>query len=528
MSDELRSMIAELTAEIQKRQVAASEAYWRMATTGGAEETKAAAAAEKELRLFLSDRNTFKALQAAHSLPTGDSLLDRQVDILYRAYLENQLPPEAIEKMVNMSTELEQIFATFRGEMDGRSVTDGEIREILTNSRDSEERRKAWQASKQIGREVAPRLVALVKVRNEAAQQLGFRNYYEMQLELTETKRCELFSLMADLKELTERPFAAMKRKLDEEIAAKMGIHPSEMRPWHYADPFFQELPSAGGVDLDPIFHGKSLEELAIRTYDGVGMDVRAILARSDLYERPGKNQHAFCTDIDREGDIRILANLKPDAYSMNTLLHELGHGVYSQYVDRNLPWLVREEAHTSSTEAVAMYFERLVRDAHWLHAIAGVPEAEANRLAQALQEEQSRAALIIVRWIMVMVEFESRLYENPEQDLNRVWWNLVRNIQLVSPPENLTGQEWSTKIHLSIAPVYYHNYLIGEVTASHLRSHIARATGSARVAENPSVGEWLRERFFQPGAQYSWNTLLEKATGEPLNPRHFIEEHVH
>lgn len=527
MSDELRCMVEELAGEIQRRQVSASQAYWLMATTGGAEETAAAAEAEKELRLFLSDRDTFKALQAARSNPTGDPLLDRQVDILYRAYLENQVPPEAIEQMVTMSTELEQIFATFRGEIDGRPVSDGEIREILSNSQDSEERKKAWQASKQIGREVAPRLVALVKIRNEAAHQLGFRNYYEMQLELTETKRSDLFSLMADLKELTDKPFAAMKRELDEEIAAKLGIHPSEMRPWHYADPFFQELPSAGGINLDPIFADKSLEELAIRTYDGVGMDVRPILARSDLYERPGKNQHAFCTDIDREGDVRVLANLKPDAYSMNTLLHELGHGVYSQYLDRNLPWLLREEAHTNSTEGVAMYFERLVRDAHWLHAIAGVPEAEANRLAQALQEEQSRAALIIVRWIMVMVEFESRLYENPEQDLNRVWWNLVRNIQMVIPPEELTGCEWSTKIHLTMAPVYYHNYLIGEVTASHLKAHIARATGTDRVAENPGVGRWLRERFFQPGARYSWNSLLEKATGEPLNPRYFIEDYV-
>lgn len=528
MSEELRSMVQDLSDELQKRTVSASRAYWQMATTGGADETTAAAAAEKELRLFLSDQKTFQALKTARSQSTGDPLLDRQVDLLYRAYLENQLAPEIIEQMVTMSTELEQIFATFRGEMDGRAVTDGEIRTILQTSRKNSEREEAWRASKQIGREVAPRLLELVKVRNEAAQQLGFRNYYEMQLELSEIKRSDLFGLMADIKELTEKPFTDMKRQLDEEIAANLKTHPSELRPWHYADPFFQELPSiGGGIDLDSVFADKSVEDLAVQTYDSIGMDVRPILSKSDLYERPGKNQHAFCTDIDREGDVRVLANLKPDAYSMNTLLHELGHGVYSRYVDPSLPWLLREEAHISSTEGVAMYFERLVRDAHWLNTIAGVPEAEAKRLAQALKEEQARAVLILVRWILVMVEFESRLYEHPDQDLNRLWWNLVRSIQQLNQPENLTGYEWATKIHLTIAPVYYHNYLIGEVTASHLGAHIARATGTTHVAGNPAAGQWLRERFFKPGARCPWNRLLEEATGEPLNPRHFVSEVV-
>ena len=55
------------------------------------------------------------------------------------------------------------------------------------------------------------------------------------------------------------------------------------------------------------------------------------MIARSDLYEKPGKSPHAFCTDIDREGDVRVLANIVPNEYWMGTMLHELGHSVYSQ-----------------------------------------------------------------------------------------------------------------------------------------------------------------------------------------------------
>ena len=70
------------------------------------------------------------------------------------------------------------------------------------------------------------------------------------------------------------------------------------------------------------------LLEVAVEFFDGVGLPVESILARSDLHEREGKNQHAFCIDVDRSGDVRVLLNLKPTARWMSTVLHELGHVV--------------------------------------------------------------------------------------------------------------------------------------------------------------------------------------------------------
>jgi peptidyl-dipeptidase A len=527
MSQELRSLAAELTEAIKPRMIQVAEAYWRLATTGNEAEARRAAELETELRLFFADKETYVRLKAAAAAPTGDAMLDRQVLDLYHGYLENQLDKDEIEAMVTAANELEQIFATFRGTVDGKPLSDNEIRELLVASTDNEERRKAWRASKQIGEQVSAKLVALVKLRNAAARRLGFANFYEMQLELSEIKRTDLFALFAELKRLTDEPFARMKAQLDGEQAKRFGITPQGMQPWHYADPFFQEVPASESVDIDPYFAGQSIEELSTRFYDSVGLDVRDIIARSDLYERPGKNQHAFCTDIDREGDVRVLCNLKPNGYWMATMLHELGHGVYDKYVDPDLPWLLRRYAHINSTEAIAMYFGRLTRDPGWLHEIAGVDATEAERLGAALHEEQSRSMLIFVRWVLVMVGFESRLYENPDQDLNQLWWELVRDIQLVTPPEELNGHEWSTKVHIATVPVYYHNYLIGEVTASHLKHHIAQFSGTPRIAGNMRVGTWLQNQFFKPGALYTWNDLVEHATGEALNPRYFVEDFV-
>ncbi|WP_289444786.1 hypothetical protein, partial [Klebsiella pneumoniae] len=94
---------------------------------------------------------------------------------------------------------------------------------------------------------------------------------------------------------------------------------------WHYHDPFFQEPPNVFGTSLDAVFEKFEKEEIARLCemfYAAIRLPVNDVLQRSDLYERPGKSPHAFCTDIDRVGDVRVLANIVPNEYWMSTMLH--------------------------------------------------------------------------------------------------------------------------------------------------------------------------------------------------------------
>jgi len=38
------------------------------------------------------------------------------------------------------------------------------------------------------------------------------------------------------------------------------------------------------------------------------------------------------------------------------------------------------------------------------------------------------------------------------------------------------------------------------------------------------AAGDWLRDNFFRPGARQEWSAHITSATGEPLNPRYFID----
>ena len=57
-------------------------------------------------------------------------------------------------------------------------------------------------------------------------------------------------------------------------------------------------------------------------------------LLQPRLFPRDGKCQHAFCIDVDRAGDIRVLANVVPTQQWMDTMLHELGHATFDAGLD--------------------------------------------------------------------------------------------------------------------------------------------------------------------------------------------------
>ena len=123
-------------------------------------------------------------------------------------------------------------------------------------------------------------------------------------------------------------------------------------------------------------------------------------------------------------------------------------------------------------------------------------------------------------------------MYHDPDQDLDQLWWSLVEKYQNINCPAEVrfTGM-WASKTHLATAPVYYHNYLIGEMTASQLLRYIKDVVlagldldGKALVS-SPVVGEYMKSRLFEPGSVNSWKVWIEKATEEPLNPRWFISQ---
>jgi len=509
-------------------------AYWSAATTGDSAEYGKYMKADYQVRRAYSNPFEYKQLgDWKASGQVADPVLARQLDVLLNAYLPNQVENDLLRQIVTLAARTEERFSTFRGKVDERERSGNEIADILRTASDPKLREKAWLASKQVGPLVAPDIIKLVKMRNRAAQKLGFENWHALAMKSGEQDAVVISGIFADLNRLTEEPYRSLKAEIDSILAIRQGVRSGRIQPWNYHDPFFQESPQVYEVNLDKYYADKDVKTLASVYFSGIDLPVDSIFARSDLFERKGKNPHAFSTDIDRQGDVRVLCNLKNDEYWMETLLHELGHGVYDFYKKPGTPFLLREPAHSFTTEGIANFFGRLSRNAGWMKATLGLSDGEAAQIRGVTVRYARMKQLIFARWSMVMFNFEKELYVNPDQDLNALWWNLVEKYQFMRKPDGRNAPDWAAKIHFVMAPCYYHNYLLGELFASQVRQAIAQNIPGLKQDQDMAftgdkrIGEFLKSKIFEEGKILPWNEMIAKATGEPLNPKYFVEEFV-
>ena len=508
------AILDETEARLAPLSLATNLAWWESQVAATEENAATRTRAQLALSDALADRELFARVVAARgSGASGEA--GRRIDLLHNLMLTHQVPDDLRGRIVELESSVDLRFSRHRGRVKGIEVDDTEIKRILRRSDDPGERREAWEASKTVGAEVADDVRELARLRNEAARSLGHRDWFALSLSADELDEQKLIDTLAETDRVTAAPFARWKGALDESLAARFGCSVPELRPWHYADPFFQDTPPDGAVDLDPFLEGEDVVALSRRTFEGLGFDVAGILDRSDLYPRDGKNQHAFCIDVDRIGDVRILANTVQTHDSTDTMLHELGHGVYDLGFRDDLPWLLRS-THLVATEASALLHGALSWRREWLELVLGASPSEVAELGSRLESARAVELLIFTRWVLVMNTFERALYADPEADLDTLWWDLVSRYQGVTPPDRRQAPDWAAKIHIAVAPVYYHTYLYGAIVGLQLTAALEAVVGG--IVDRPEAGALLREKLFAPGQSVRWDRLVEQASGSPLS----------
>jgi peptidyl-dipeptidase A len=510
----------------------AAAAHWDAMTIGSDEAFAREKTTNKAIVELNSDPDVFAQLKRLKEADkVRDPVLRRELDVLYRRFLPAQADPALHKRIVELESDVRQIFNTHRSTVGDRTLSENEVRETLATTSDSAEAEATWKSYMEVGRKADATLGKLVTLRNQMARKLGYANFFSMSLDLQEIDEQELFRIFDELDELTREPFARLKREIDARRAAHFGIDEAALRPWHYGDLFFQEVPPIQEVNLDALYKDADLPELCRRYYASLGLSVDAVLANSDLYERPGKCPQAYCMNMDRYYDLRVLANVKPTMLWADTLLHELGHCVNDLYIRPDVPYLLRGPAHALTTEGVAMMFGEMAKNADFLTRVVGVDAAEAARVERAARDAFRAERLIFCRWTQVMLRFEQGMYSNPDQNLGQLWWDLKKRYQLLNPPETVDRPDYAAKSHILNTPVYYHSYMLGDLFAAQVKHYVAREVlglddpTSTCFYGHPEVGAYLREKVSGPGNLYPWNEFTERATGEPLTAKYFAAD---
>lgn len=509
-----------------------SETFFNASISGKPDEYQKAAELELEITRIHSNKDEFVKIQKfMESNDITDKVLARELQVLYNAYAGHQTEEPLLEKIVTLSNKIEEKYSTFRAKVDGKEITDNEIDKILKESKDNKILQETWEASKQIGKEVRDEVLELVKLRNQNAQDLGFSNYHEMSLKLSELDPEMLDKLFDDLDNKITEDYKKLKTEMDNHLSNHLGIDKDELMPWHYQDKFMQQGPTIYNVDLDQFYINADLVELTKNYFNGLNLEIDDIIEKSDLFEKSNKYQHAYCIPIDREDDVRVLCNIKDDYKWMNTMLHEFGHAVYDKYISRNLPWLLREQSHIFTTEAIAMLFGRFAADPLWIKENLKIKDTVMDSISKDCFLSLRLEQLCFSRWVQVVYRFERSMYADPNQDLNKLWKELVEKYQLVKYPEDRNEPDWAAKIHIALYPAYYQNYMLGELLASQLYFYINEkvlkneASDFSSFTNKKEVGEFLINLFFSYGALYPWNEMIKKATGEELNVNYYVKQ---
>lgn len=434
----------------------------------------------------------------------------KQLKNILKDFEEEFLFGNDLKILRDKENEIAQKFNSYTPIVNGKETSKTELTKILQTSEDIELRKEAYLAKIKSGDLISEDLKNLVEMRNEFARKKGFNNFYEYKL--TEDYEVDLNDLLALLDEVYSKSFETIKEiVLEKQKELKNFFKVETLKPYHYG--FLTG--SNPEKKVNECFKDKEqIVEISKTTYKKMGYDVDKLIKDKnltlDLFPRKGKNTHGFCFDIDAGEDARILANLTNNVISLDTLNHEMGHCIYTLGISRDLPFIDRQ-TYPAMTEAVAMMMGDIQKREDILKDI--VPQDILEEFKQSFRKDEAN----FITNALTIIMFEKSMYENPDQDLSKLWHDLKVKYQFRDESEELDNA-WATIPHYLSHPSYYQNYF----RATLIKAQIYKKLGN--VTDNPNSGKYLEENLFKYGTSLEESELIENFTGNKLTVKDFVE----
>ena len=429
----------------------------------------------------------------------------------------------------------------FKYTIDRKTVTTGEIDEILETSPDLSKRRKAWLASKEVGKVLKEGLDSLQFLRNKSVQTLGYKNFFDYNakeygmdqdeiLDLTHRFIKEVWPLYRELHTWARYELA---NKYHQPVPEYI---PADWLPNRWGQDWTQ-LVNVEGLNIDKVLQEKGVTWMAKEGeafYQSIGFDALpgSFWAKSSLYPVPAdspftKNNHASAWHIDLDKDVRSLQSITPTTGYWSTVLHEFGHIFYFlSYSNPDVPYVLRNGANRGFHEAFGTMMGLASLQKPFL-AGRGLVAADlkTNDTLKLLQEALDY--IVHIPWGSgVMTEFEYQLYAKnlPKDEYNKAWWELVKKYQGIVPPveRDETYCDAATKTHINDDAAQYYDYSIANILVFQFHEYIAKNIlkqdpHATNYWGNKGVGDFLK-KVMSPGASIDWRDLMRSTIQQDMS----------
>ena len=513
---------------------------------------------------FITDDTELMAAEANENLIAATTELAEQS----RKYENLDLSPEAKRKLKLLKlsltlpapkdpaerSELTKITASMEGEYGkGKYCPDGDkgkclslpdLENIIDNSRDPEELKKAWVGWHQIAIPIRKEYVRFVELSNKGAKEMGFkdtgamwRSKYDME---PDAFAAEMERLWQQVKPLYDSLYTYTRRKLSEkygkDIVAEDKPIPAHLlgnmwaQQWGNIYPILAPANADRGYDLTQILKARNTDAKQLVHYGesfftSLGFDpLPSTFWERSLFLKPADREvvcHASAWDIDYEKDVRLKMCVQINEEDFTTVHHELGHNYY-QMAYSTKPFLFRDSANDGFHEAIGDTIALSVTPNYLkqLGFIEKVPDQTAD-IGFLLNRALDKVAFLPFGYLVDQWRWKVFSGEVGPNDYNKAWWDLRLKYQGIVPPVPRTEQDFDAgaKYHVP-ANTPYSRYFLAAILQFQFHRALCREAGftgplyQCSIYGNKKAGEKLKTMLAM-GMSEPWPVALKAMTGE-------------
>jgi carboxypeptidase Taq len=264
-------------------------------------------------------------------------------------------------------------------------------------------------------------------------------------------------------------------------------------------------------------------------------------------YGRQDRSAHPFTTSFSPT-DVRLTTRLSPNQFqsALFASIHEAGHGMYDQGVDRAFDrTFLYDGASMGTHESQSRMWENVIGRSRsfWIFWLPRLKEYFPRQLegvgVEAFYQAINRVEPSLIRveadevtynlHIMLRFEIENLLLEGKVRvdDLPDLWNTKMGEYLGILPPDDATGM--LQDIHWALGYFgYFPTYSLGNLLAAQFYNQaISEVPGIPAQIERGEFGplfDWMRTKIHQPGATYTPNELVERLTGGPIRTGPFLD----
>jgi peptidyl-dipeptidase A len=513
---------------------------------------------------FITDDTELLSAEANDDLIAATTELAEQA----RRYENVDLSPEAKRKLKLLKlsltlpapkdpkerNELTKLAASMEGEYGkGKYCPDGEngkclslpdLEQIMGNSRDPEELKKAWVGWHQIAIPIRKEYVRFVELSNKGASEMGFkdtgamwRSKYDME---PDAFAAEMERLWQQVKPLYDSLYTYTRRKLSEKYGPSVvpldKPIPAHLlgnmwaQTWSNVYPLLAPAEADRGYDLTQILKAKNTDAKQMVRYGegfftSVGFDpLPPTFWDRSLLTKPADREvvcHASAWDIDYEKDVRLKMCISINEEDFSVVHHELGHNYY-QMAYSGKPFLFRESANDAFHEAIGDTIALSVTPPYLkqLGLIEKVPDQSAD-IGFLLNRALDKVAFLPFGYLVDQWRWKVFSGEVKPEEYNKAWWDLREKYQGVAPPVPRSEQDFDpgAKYHVP-GNTPYARYFLAAILQFQFHRALCREAGftgplyQCSIYGNKKAGEKLKAMLAM-GASEPWPTALKAMTGE-------------